>query len=399
MDEYIDTVAVPQVRELLTNYGEYPDILWWDTPTDMTKDRALRLYHAAHSLRPNLIFNNRLGAGGPGDTETPEQHIPPQGYPGRDWETCMTMNTSWGFMRDDENWKSTRTLLRNLSDIVSKGGNYLLNVGPDAQGLIPQASIDRLTEIGAWMKLNGESIYGTTGSPFPQVFPWGRITQKADATGEGVALYLHVWEWPPAGGNLILPYLNQKPDRATVLTTGVPVDCAVTGDALVIRPSGPAPDRNISVLKLHFPKPLTLVHEGLPTAGADGVIRLSPLDATLNGNAYGNSRLVLTKSGFQITDWNDAGSWVGFRVRTPDEPKEREWEVMAEVAGYHARIDVTFGRTSITSDIPSTGGRDSWKTVSLGKIKLPAGNTEFGLRPPKQGWNGLDLRGITLTPR
>ncbi|MEI6074009.1 MAG: alpha-L-fucosidase [Verrucomicrobiota bacterium] len=137
MDDYIDKVAVPQVREILSNYGEFPAVLWWDTPHNMNYDRAKKLYDAVEKLRPNIILNNRLGGGFKGDTETPEQHIPPQGYPGRDWETCMTLNNTWGFKRDDNNWKSTETLIHNLCDIASKGGNYLLNVGPTSEGLIP----------------------------------------------------------------------------------------------------------------------------------------------------------------------------------------------------------------------------------------------------------------------
>src|SRR5205823_382819 len=106
--------------EILTNYGkDIPAVLWWDTPTDMNKERAEKLYKVVQGLRPDIITNNRLGGGFKGDTETPEQHIPPQGYPGRDWETCMTMNNTWGFKRDDDKWKSTETLIRNLCDIAS----------------------------------------------------------------------------------------------------------------------------------------------------------------------------------------------------------------------------------------------------------------------------------------
>ena len=109
----------------------------------MNKERAERLLPLL-ALRPGIITNNRLGGGYNGDTDTPEQHIPATGIQGRDWETCMTMNGTWGYKSYDHNWKSTETLIRNLVDIASKGGNYLLNVGPTAEGLIPQPSIDRL---------------------------------------------------------------------------------------------------------------------------------------------------------------------------------------------------------------------------------------------------------------
>ena len=171
MGAYIRSIAVPQVREILSNYGPIA-ILWWDTPTGMTREYA-ELLHPLLKLQPGIIENNRLGGGFRGDTETPEQHIPATGYRNRDWETCMTMNGTWGFKSYDDNWKSTQTLLRNLIDIVSKGGNYLLNVGPTAQGRIPEPSVTRLKEIGAWIRVNGEAIYGTGASPFRSL-PWGR---------------------------------------------------------------------------------------------------------------------------------------------------------------------------------------------------------------------------------
>ena len=117
-------------------------------------------------MQPGIITNNRLGGGYHGDTETPEQYIPATGIPGRDWETCMTMNDTWGYKSYDQNWKSTETLIRNLVDIASKGGNYLLNVGPTSEGLIPEPSVERLKAVGKWMKVNGEAIYATTASPF-----------------------------------------------------------------------------------------------------------------------------------------------------------------------------------------------------------------------------------------
>ncbi len=166
MDEYIAKVAVPQVREILSNYGPIA-VLWWDTPCGMNKERADQLIPLL-KLQPGIIHNNRLGVY-KGDTETPEQFVPATGYPGRDWETCMTMNNTWGFKSDDNNWKPTETLIRNLVDIASKGGNYLLNVGPTSEGEIPAPSIERLQQVGEWMKVNSEAIYATTASPFKKL--------------------------------------------------------------------------------------------------------------------------------------------------------------------------------------------------------------------------------------
>jgi alpha-L-fucosidase len=210
-DAYLKNVAAPQVREILTRYK--PDVLWWDTPVWTNPERSAPL-HALLKLQPAVITNNRLGGGFDGDTETPEQYVPATGYPGRDWEVCMTMNDTWGYKSYDQNWKSTETLLHTLSDIVSKGGNFLLNVGPMPDGTIPQASIDRLKQVGAWMKVNGDAIYGTTASPFSYL-SWGRATRK------GQTLYLHVWDWPrdgvlhvPLGNEVKRAYLLSAPNTA-----------------------------------------------------------------------------------------------------------------------------------------------------------------------------------------
>src|SRR5580658_10647318 len=165
-DIYLHTKAIPQIRELLTNYREFPVVIWFDTPTaNMTPARAAEIVTLLNQ-HPNLIWNNRLGGTYKGDTETPEQYIPAQGYPGRDWEACMTMNDTWGYKSYDTNFKSTETLLRNLIDIASKGGNYLLNIGPDSKGVVPAPEVERLHQIGQWLAVNGEAIYGTKPTLF-----------------------------------------------------------------------------------------------------------------------------------------------------------------------------------------------------------------------------------------
>jgi alpha-L-fucosidase len=244
---YIKTKVIPQLSELLTNYKPYPDVIWFDTPTqDMTPELAGQIKELLKK-HPGLIWNNRLGGGDSGDTETPEGFVPPTGFP-RDWETCMNINDTWGFKYKDTNWKSTETLLRNLIDICSKGGNYLLNVGPTGEGVIPQPEVDRLLAMGKWLKVNGDAIYGSHASPFSTQLPWGRATQKPGK------LFLHVFNWP-ADGKLLVPisnkvtkaYLLADPTKALVTTAGP------TGVEIQVPATAPDPIASVVVLKMSDP--------------------------------------------------------------------------------------------------------------------------------------------------
>lgn len=223
-----------QVTELLTRYGPI-GVMWFDGQWEgtWTHERGVRLYDLCKSLQPNVIVNNSVDKGGGlmqmtrqdtgvrymGDFGTPEQEIPPTGLPGVDWETCMTMNDHWGYNKRDHDFKTTQDLIRKLADIASKGGNFLLNVGPTAAGEIPATSIERLKEIGRWMDVNGESIHGTVAGPFDHL-DWGRCTQRRreDPEAPGTTrLYLHVFAWPD-GGELVVPGLYNRPRRAFLLS-------------------------------------------------------------------------------------------------------------------------------------------------------------------------------------
>ncbi|MBO5287677.1 MAG: alpha-L-fucosidase [Clostridia bacterium] len=189
-----------QVRELMTNYGKI-NIMWFDFHyDDMTGEKweATKLVKMIREINPDIIIDDRLGGDikvdSPvyyaGDFGSPEQMIPARGvcdYNGRPipWETCMTLNDNWGYSQRDTNYKSSANVIRMLAECTSKGGNLILNVGPDARGTIPEKSVEILREVGEWMRLNGESIYGCTFSDYPKP-EWGRITK-----GKG-AVYLHL---------------------------------------------------------------------------------------------------------------------------------------------------------------------------------------------------------------
>ena len=254
---YVETYMKPQLKELVSQYP-YIDVLWFDGEwiADWNNERGRDLYNYVRSLKPGLIVNNRVSNGrngsmsgvdtqgriGLGDFGTPEQEVPAKGLPGVDWETCMTVNENWGFQSFDDDWKSPRQLLRTLIDIAAKGGNLLLNVGPNGAGEIPVESVSRLHEMGEWMRVNGESIYGTTASPYGEP-AWGRYTAKPGY------VYAHVFEWPK---ELAIPLtgMTAKPRAAYMLADHLPVTIEQTAAGFVATLPKRAPSSIASVLVL-----------------------------------------------------------------------------------------------------------------------------------------------------
>ncbi len=265
--KYVDYLHA-QADELVSNYGAV-DILWWDySSIDFQGQEAWRAFDLMDRVRvkqPQIIMNNRLfriraagwgkmGTDGfvlqldpkYGDFITPEQHIPDTGMPGLDWETCMTINTTWGYSEHDHKWKTDDTLIRNLVDIASKGGNYLLNIGPKGDGSIPEPSVKSLAAIGRWMKVNSASIYNTTASPFEKP-AWGRYTKKPGK------LYAHVFEWPE-DGILTIAVNPKQVTQACLLADDQqkPLKLATVGDGLVVHLPAIAPDPIASVIAIEL---------------------------------------------------------------------------------------------------------------------------------------------------
>jgi alpha-L-fucosidase len=402
MDRYVDYMK-GELKELLTNYGPI-GILWFDGEWEKTwnNDRGRDLYNYVRGLQPSIIVNNRVaksrsGMAGMstgeqpiGDYGTPEQEIPATGMPGVDWETCMTMNNTWGFKRDDQNWKSTRVLLHNLIDIASKGGNYLLNVGPTPEGTIPDESIKRLAEMGQWMKINGESIYGTSASPFRKL-KFGRATQKPGK------IFVHVFDWP-ASGKLELP-MSSPIAKAYLLvdpTKSLKTRVSETGTTIDLPQA--APDENASVIVLEINGQPKVLFTPNATQGADGTILLRAGDADTTGNAR-----VETIGGDQnIGYWNgarDSVSW-DVQVNTPG-TFEVELNLACKPESAGSEYVLGAGAQPITAKVPPTKGWDDFQTTKAGKLKIDKpGIVTITIKPRRKpaGEGLMNLRSILLRP-
>jgi alpha-L-fucosidase len=393
-----------ELKELLTGYGPI-GIVWFDGNWENTWnfDRGVDLYKYIRSLQPNTIVNNRVGQDRKGvagtmegqerigDYGTPEQHIPVNGYgPGVDWESCMTMNDTWGFKKNDNHWKSSETLVRNLIDCASKGGNYLLNVGPTGEGLIPEASIQRLKEVGDWMKVNGEAVYATTASPFSRQLPWGRCTTKAN--GKTTTLYLHVFDWP-SDGELLVPSLKNKVKSASLLVGSEKLKTHSDEDGVTISLPASAPSTISSTVVLEI--------EGTPDIAPmvisqrkDGVIELPAALATLHGSTF------RYESGGPLDDigfWTNPGDWADWELKLK---RSGKYEINAIIAApASGSFDISVNGKTIRAVSPVTASYMDFKPVRLGTIEIAStGATKLSVRPIAEAWQPMNLKQIQLKP-
>ncbi len=391
-----------QVQEIIENYQ--PDILWFDGEWESTwtHEHGKALEQHVRDLKPGIVINNRVGKARSGmagldrpdmeklgDFGTPEQEIPSTGLPGVDWESCMTMNDTWGYKVDDVNWKSTRTLIRNLIECASKGGNYLLNVGPTAEGRIPDASIERLRGIGRWMDVNGEAIYGTQAGPFKRL-PWGRATRK------GQVIFLHIYDWPanhvldvPLTRGVQKAWLLADPQRALSVST------SAGGTSVKLPPVMPDEDATVIALQISGEPQVIPVPNASQRDG--GVIELLAGDADLNGGVH----LEQFEGRHSVGYWVNRDATVSWEVRV-NQPGafNVELEFACEPVSAGSRIALVGGAQPLEWEVPATGGWRDFVTTNIGTIRLDEpGLLTLGVEArTKPGLGVMNLRRIVLTP-
>lgn len=391
------TFMKAQLKEIITRYD--PGIMWFDGEWQNTwnHDRGVDLYNYCRSLKPDIIINNRVdnsragmngmstAAGAVGDYGTPEQEIPANGIKD-DWESCMTMNGSWGYHANDTNWKSADTLLFNVVDCASKGGNYLLNVGPTSLGEIPPASVERLQTVGKWISANSEALYGTQASPFPRPMPWGRVTRK------GNTLYCVVFDH--SADLLVLSGLKTPIAAASILGIRERIDVRDTheGPALVIPGGNRTQPIVIKVTLAGSP----IVETTLQGQDMDGSIIFIAQDAEIQGEAARfedeNKAIGYWTSTKDVVTWN-------FKATKPGTYKLTA-EIACDPASEGSLASVYFEDQERQFLVKSTGGWSKFTTIDLGTLKIsrtgPAKISVKARMMPKGAV--MNLRSLKLAP-
>ncbi len=394
-----------ELAELVGTYGPY--VLWFDGEWEntWTHEMGRDLYDYVRGLKTDIIINNRVDKGRQGmqgmtregdyrgDFGTPEQEIPHQGIPGMDWESCMAMNNHWGWNKNDKNWKSGQDLIRNLIDIASKGGNFLLNIGPRADGTFPDESIVRLKEMGQWMHANSESIYGTTANPFKRL-PWGRCTKKVRPSG--VTLYLHVFDWPTQG-QLLVPGLRNTVSRAYFLAGNQAIPTSTVEDGVVLSVPKQHLDPVATVIVLEVAGELKIEDIALRQA-ADGMLTLLAEQAEIHDTAGSQSPQVETKDGKpNIGFWTDSRDWISWEFTIV---KTGTFDISGQIAAQEpSRFELKLGNQNLSVNSAATGGYNTFEVLSLGKLKIDsAGKTTLEIRPVQHEWKPINIRSLTLRP-
>jgi len=389
--KYLRKKVRPQVTEILTQYGPI-GLIWFDTPAKITKPQSQSLKRLVHKLQPDCLVSGRVGHD-VGDYRSLGDNQIPAGPVEGDWETPATMNDTWGFKTDDRKWKSVETLLYLLVDLASKGGNYLLNVGPTAEGVIPKPSVDRLQKIGEWMAVNGEAIHGTNANPFPYEFEWGRITQKPGK------LYLLFYKWPR--GRFTLYGLRSKvknayllADKKQKLEVAQSHDCEADHHVLELTLPAKKPDKNVSVVVLDIDGETDVDTSALQQP--DGSVTLPAYMADFHVPKTGQ-QMQVGRAG-QTENWTTKSNWLSWDFRV-SEPGEFEVKVVTGAVGHGQpwrgghTVKVSVGKEALSKVLTLDEEVDSPRAQYF-----PEGATKLGtVTLDKPGTHTLKLKAANIS--
>ena len=380
-EKYLREKSLPQLRELLTGYGPL-GLIWFDRGMDTT-EQAKRFIDLVHELQPECLINGRVGNYGHellGDYQNMNDNGMPAGGMDEYWETPQTLNGTWGYSKFDQEWKTPANVIQRMVEIVSKGGNYLLNIGPMADGTIPAPSVAVLEKVGEWMRRNGESIYGTGACPVGQ-FPWGRCTVK------GERVYLHAFQRPADGVLRVGGLRNDVRTAYALQTPGRKLAISRENGVAAIRLPAQGWEEGSTVFVLEV--------AGKPEAEAEPVTQGSDspfhLDSVNGRTAGGAMKRFNRDGGFHIGRWTkpeDQASW-DLLVSQPGRYRVRiRYAATREWAG--RKYVVQLGEQRLEKTVEATGEWYAYQSFDLGVVTLARkGAMRVVIRPAEAGKENL----------
>ncbi|MCG8331505.1 MAG: alpha-L-fucosidase [Chitinophagales bacterium] len=400
------------IEQLFSKYGK-ADLLWVDYSSAAYQGKVWntrQLLDNLYQMQPEMVINNRFWNGlenDKGDYFTPEKYVPATGYPNRVFEVCHTMNESFGYSYHDNNWKTAKEVVHLLVDIVSKGGNLLLNVGPDPNGYIPQPSVDALTLTGKWLKEYGDAIYGTTASPFSKLPDNVRCTQKSQSGN--TILYLHVLEWPE-NRTIEIAGLKNNVKNASLFGKNKAIKFKQEKEKLTFSLPEERPNQYNSIIVVTIEGKPDVENINMPVQKADRSIFLSADYASISG---GGART--ENQPVNIGYWSDVSTTVSipFKVLTPGNSqaggtvsqKPGKYKVIVDVAaaegaGGVLRLITDSGNTELDVNVVSTGSWTTYKKREMGMLTLSkVGNHIIQLKALSIKEAGfINLRSVELIP-
>lgn len=387
---FFNKIPIPQIKELMSKYGPI-SLLWLNENVKLSREQAVEFFQAMIGAQPKIIMNSRLGHYR-GDFYSIGGTMPPYRLP-HDWEYHITLNDSWGFKAGEKKWKDSARLVRAMAEAACKGANFLMVVGPDGEGAIPPEAADRMRAVGAWLKANGEAIYGTSAGAV-SFQAWGGSTQKPRKGG--FTLYLHVLKWP-SDGTLHAIGLRSAPTSATLLASGEKVEAQMTNDGMAFKVPAAPPDAADSIIKLEVDGEL-YADKPVPTADEKGQIKLEAPDAMITRSIPGEGiRFEFRDNQLNLSGWDNAADWVSWRFVVREAGNFKVEALIASERESAFRLDV--GEESLFPVVPGGGDFGKFKTVELGEIKIAAaGFNDISMRPIGQTWKPINIRRLILTP-